>query len=163
VARILIVGGGCRGLALARQLNASGHTLRITTRSEDHRAAIEGAGAECWIGDPGRLATLRGVLDGVAVAIWALATATGPEQPLRELHDERVAYFATQAIDSTVRGLIYESGGPEAKLLDRGEAVMRSVAERNAIPLGVLRANPLDEAAWCREAAQSVESFLTSA
>ena len=39
--------------------------MRITTRTEAGRAAIEAAGAECWIGTPDRLATLRRALDGV--------------------------------------------------------------------------------------------------
>ena len=49
----------------------------MTTRTEDRRAAIEAAGAECWIGTPDRLATLRAALDGVTIACWMLGTATG--------------------------------------------------------------------------------------
>ena len=50
--RALIVGGGCRGLDLARELAADGHAVRIVTRTEAGRAAIEAAGGECWIGTP---------------------------------------------------------------------------------------------------------------
>lgn len=118
MARILLVGGGCRGRELTRGLLAHGHAVRITTRSDAGREAIEALGAECWVGDPARLATLRGVLDGVAIACWLLAGARGDKQQLLALQTERLEFFLTQAIDSTVRGFIYErgagdpSGGP---------------------------------------------------
>ena len=38
MARILIVGGGCRGRLLAGDLVGKGHALRITTREERGRA-----------------------------------------------------------------------------------------------------------------------------
>ena len=60
VARILIVGGGCRGRLLAQELVGEGHAARVTTRQESARAEIEAAGAECWIGAPQRMGTLRG-------------------------------------------------------------------------------------------------------
>ena len=77
MARILIVGGGCRGRRLARQLVGEGHAVRITTRTEAGRAAIEATGAECWIGTPERLATLRGALESVTIVCWLLAGAGG--------------------------------------------------------------------------------------
>ena len=77
MARILIVGGGCRGRRLAACMVAAGHSARITTRSEAGRGAIEQAGAECWIGTPDRLATLRGALDSVTIACWLLGSASG--------------------------------------------------------------------------------------
>lgn len=160
MARILIVAGGCRGLRLAGELIAEGHAVRITTRSGGGRAAIEATGAECWIGDPARLATLRGVLDGVAVTIWALGTANGPVHALQELHAERAAFFATQAIDSTVRRLIYEAGGAEGALLAQGATAVRAVAERNAIPLSVVDADPVDFPGWSREVHDAIEKTL---
>ena len=48
------------GRRLAAEMTEHGHALRITTRTEASRAAIEATGAECWIGTPDRLATLRG-------------------------------------------------------------------------------------------------------
>src|ERR1022692_1789084 len=85
VARILIVAGGCRGRQLASEMVANGHAVRITTRTEAGRAAIESTGAECWVGTPGRLATLRGALDSVTIACWLLASASGPEEEVRPL------------------------------------------------------------------------------
>ena len=39
--RVLLVGGGCRGLALTRSLAADGHAVRVVTRHEERRAEIE--------------------------------------------------------------------------------------------------------------------------
>ena len=80
VVRALMVGGGCRGLALARTLVAEGHAVRAVTRSPARRAEIEAAGCECWIGDPDRIGSLRYALDNVTVLLWLLGTATGPER-----------------------------------------------------------------------------------
>ncbi len=68
--RVLLVGGGCRGLALTRGLTAEGHAVRAVTRDEGRRAEIEAAGAECWIGDPDVIGTLRYALDNVTIVVW---------------------------------------------------------------------------------------------
>jgi len=83
-----MVGGGCRGLRLARDLVAEGHAVRAVTRSDERRAAIEAAGCECWIGDPDRIGTLRYALDNVTVLLWLLGTATGPNAV--DLHGSRL-------------------------------------------------------------------------
>ncbi len=106
MARVLIIGGGGRGLALARELAATGHAVRVTTRSEHRRAAIEQAGAECWIGDPDRIGTLRQALDGVTVACWLLGTAEGEPDAVAALHGSRLQFMLGQLIDTTVRGLV---------------------------------------------------------
>jgi hypothetical protein len=158
VARILIVGGGCRGRRLAATLIGDGHTVRITTREEAGRAAIEASGAECWIGTPDRLATLRGALENVTVLCWLLGSARGTLEELRALHGPRLEFFATQAIDTTVRGLIYEACGttvPSATLRS-GMDVVREIAERNAIPLAFLTSDPADADAWGAEARAAV-------
>lgn len=185
------MGGGCRGRVLARELREQGHALRITTRSEQGRAAIEATGSECWVGTPERLATLRGVLDGVAIACWMLARAEGSEQQLLDLHRERLEFFLTQLIDTTVRGFVYERGDDqqlaEARAADRaqgagtgdgagagagatpaavlaaGEQTARRLTERNAIPLALLRADASDRPAWLRAAHGAIERLLARA
>ena len=159
---MLIVGGGARGRELAGGLVRSGHAVRITTREERGRAAIEGLGAECWVGTPDRLATLRGALDGVAVACWLLGTASGPADQLRALHTTRLELFLTQAIDTTVRGFLYEASGPSgpADARAEGERIAMRLTERNQIPAAWLRADPAQSDAWVREATGAVESFL---
>jgi hypothetical protein len=109
VARILIVGGGCRGRRFAQRMVEQGHAVRATTRGEAGRAAIEATGAECWLGTPDRLATLRGALANVTVACWMLACARGSEEEIAPLHSSRLEFFLSQAIDTTARGLIYDA------------------------------------------------------
>ncbi len=162
MARLLIVGGGCRGLWLAEEAQREGHAVRIVTRSEDRRPEIEAADAECWIGDPNRLGTLRGVLDGVTIACWLLGSATGPEEQLRALHSDRLRAFLESAIDSTVRGLLYEAGGSSipAGALAEGERIAREIAQRSSIPLAILDADPVDTPLWLERANGALSSML---
>jgi NAD(P)-dependent dehydrogenase (short-subunit alcohol dehydrogenase family) len=162
VARILIVGGGCRGRRLARELAASGHAVRITTRSEARRAEIEGAGAECWIGTPARLSTLRGALDGATLACWMLARPSGPPDELRALHGRLLEGFVRQLIDTTVRGLVYDASppAPERRLLESGTEIVESLAAFNAIPAKVLAPARDDDESWIASASSAVEELL---
>jgi hypothetical protein len=163
VARILIVGGGCRGRQLASALVGQGHAVRITTRSEAGRQAIEASGAECWIGTPDRLATLRAALDGVTILCWLLGSAVGTPQNVSDLHGPRLEFFAMQAIDTTVRGFIYEARGTTTPVeaLRRGAELVTAIAERNVIPLALLTADPNDAGAWLTQARAVVEGLLT--
>jgi hypothetical protein len=134
----------------------------MTTRGEDGRGAIERTGAECWVGTPERLATLRGALDGVTVACWLLATATGTPEQLHELHESRLEFFLTQAIDTTVRGILYEGRGKgdAGAALAVGELLARRLCELNQIPLEVLRADPAASEPWVRAARAGVDLLL---
>jgi hypothetical protein len=158
----MILGGGCRGRELAAWLVQQRHAVRISTRTESARAAIERAGAECWIGTPDRLATLRGSLDGVAIACWLLGTADGSAEELAALHSTRLELFLTQTVDTTVRGFLFESRGtttPASQLLE-GEAIARRLCAANAIPLSVLTADPRDGATWQRAAREALGELL---
>ena len=165
VSRLLILAGGCRGRQLAGALAQEGHAVRISTREERGRAAIEALGAECWVGTPDRLATLRGALESVTVACWLLGTATGSEGELRELHGPRLELFLTQAIDSTVRGFLYEARGDERlrEALAAGERSVREIAARNAIPTAFLTADPTDAQAWLADARTQIARLLNCA
>jgi hypothetical protein len=161
VARILIVGGGCRGRRFAERMVEQGHAVRATTRGEDGRAAIEATGAECWIGTPDRLATLRGALANVTVACWMLACARGSDQEIAPLHCSRLEFFLSQAIDTTARGLIYdawpvpgadgavadaaEARRPTSEMLAEGARIFGSLTKLNAIPAVVLGGERLGE------------------
>ncbi len=164
MARLLIVGGGCRGLRFAEEAGREGHAVRIVTRTEARRGEIEAAGAECWIGDPDRLGTLRGALEGVAIACWLLGGATGPEERLQALHGARLRAFLAGAVDTTVRGFLYEAAGSAAPAgaLATGERTAREIASRNLIPLAILRADPADLPGWLEQARGALSSMLTS-
>ena len=164
MARILIVGGGCRGRLLATQMVGEGHAVRITTRSPAGREAIEAAGAECYLGTPDRLATLRAALEGVTIACWLLAAARGSEQQLRALHSSRLSYFLGQAIDTTVRGFVYEAAGARVprEVLAEGKRTVRELGARNAIPVAILSEDPSDTGTWLAGARGALEALLGS-
>jgi len=163
VARILLIGGGARGRALAAELVADGHAVRITTRTAAGRAAIERAGAECWVGTPDRIATLRYALESVTVACWLLGTACGPAAQLRDLHGSRLEFFLGLAIDTTVRGLVYEAAGSvDAATLAAGRALVCERAAYNAIPVRVLEADPREPDAWRRAAMAALGELLAA-
>jgi hypothetical protein len=161
VARILIVGGGARARSLAAELISDGHAVRITTRTEAGRAAIEAVGAECRIATPDRVATLRYGLENVTLACWLLGTARGSDAELTALHGSRLDFFASQTIDTTVRGLIYEAAGSvDPALLATGAALISAKAAYNEIPLALLDADPSDAAAWRTQARAAIDSLL---
>jgi hypothetical protein len=138
------------------------HAVAITTRTESGRAAIEATGAACLIGTPDRLASLRGALDGVTIACWMLATAEGDAAHRRALHGSRLESFLSQAIDTTMRGFVYETGdtGAAQNVGAEGERIVHAVAARNAIPVAILRADVEDPEAWQAAALDAVGGLL---
>jgi hypothetical protein len=161
VARILMIAGGARGRALAAELVAEGHAVRITTRGEPGRAAIEAVGAECWIGTPDRVATLRYALEGVTLACWLLGTACGEPDEVAALHGSRLEFFLGQTIDTTVRGLLYEAAGSvDPAVLAAGRELIGARTAYNAIPLAVLDADPRDRERWLEQARVAVGNLL---
>jgi glycine/D-amino acid oxidase-like deaminating enzyme len=141
--RALIVGGGCRGLALARTLASDGHAVRVATRREQARAAIEAAGAECWIGDPGVVGTLR----------YAVAALHGP----------RLGMMLDKTTDTTVRGVVYEAtGSVRPEVLARGVEEVRRAHRTNEIPYALLEADPADRAAWLAAGLSAVDALLAA-
>ena len=162
VARILMLGGGCTGRRLAAAMVADGYAVRASTRTEANRPAIEAAGAECWIGTPDRLATLRGALENVTIVCWLLGSATGAPAQLRDLHTSRLRFFLAGAVDTTVRGFLYEASGATIppEVLAEGERIAREVGEQNAMPMAFLRAGGEDPEAWLTAARSAVEELL---
>ena len=159
--RVLLSGGGCRGLRLAEALAAEGHAVRAVTRDEAHRAQIEAAGAECWIGDPDVVGTLRYALENVTILVWALGTATGSAEAVAALHGPRLEMMLSKSIDTTVRGIGYEAAGTVApEVLAAGARELRRACELNEIPCEVLTADPADAAAWARAARAAIDRLL---
>jgi hypothetical protein len=144
-----MVGGGCRGLALARSLVAEGHAVRAVTRDESKRAAIEDAGCECWIGDPDRIGTLRYALDNATVLLWLLGTVDVPE-----LHGSRLEMMLERTVDTTVRGVLYEGRA--------GAAVVQAAHERHGIPIGFVDTAPRDVEAWVTDVRAQIDGLLAT-
>jgi uncharacterized protein YbjT (DUF2867 family) len=147
VARVLIVGCGCRGGELARELRAAGHAVRGTTRSADRLAEIEAAGAEAVVADPDRLGTLMTTLDGVSLVCWLMGTAGGGNAV--DLHGARLRSLLEHLVDTPVRGVVYEAAGSVAPdVLAGGAAAVREASATWSIPAEVVEADPRDPAAW---------------
>jgi uncharacterized protein YbjT (DUF2867 family) len=149
MARILIVGCGCRGRALATDLVAAGHVVRGTTRDPADTGAIAAAGAEPYVGDPDRIGTLMAALDRVAVACWLLGSATGDPEKVAALHGTRLRFFLEKTVDTMVRGIVYEGVGtvPPAVLAGGVEEVERAHATWT-IPVEIVDDPAPGEAGW---------------
>jgi hypothetical protein len=161
--RALMVGGGCRGLELARALGADGHAVRIVTRRPEARAAIEAAGAECFIGDPDVVGTLRYALDNVTILLWLLGTARGPAEKVAALHGSRLRMMLEKTTDTTVRGVVYEAAGTvERAVLATGVEEMRHARRTNEIPYALVTADRGDRAAWLADARAAIDALLTA-
>jgi uncharacterized protein YbjT (DUF2867 family) len=161
VARVLIVGCGCRGQALARDLRAAGHAVRGTTRDPAKAAAIAAAGAEPYVGDPDRVATLMEALGGVTIVCWLMGTATGDPERVAALHDGRLRMLFEKLVDTPVRGVVLEAAGPLPRdVLARGRAVAEAAHDTWRIPLVLLDADPADHDAWRGAAGTAVAGLL---
>ncbi len=159
--RVLLVGGGRRGLGLTRNLVADGHAVRVVTRDEANRQQIEAAGGECWIGDPDVVGTLRYALENVTILVWALGTASGPAEVVAALHGSRLEMMLSKSIDTTVRGVVYEAAGAVgADVLAGGAAELRRTCELNEIPYALLDEDPANTAAWEAAARQAIDRLL---
>jgi len=159
--RVLLIGGGCRGLELTRGLVADGHAVRAVTRTEAGRTAIEAAGGECWIGDPDVVGTLRYALENVTVLVWALGTATGPSDAVAALHGTRLEMMLSKVIDTTVRGIVYEAAGTiDSEDFAKGVAELARACALNEIPYAVVDVDPADRAAWTVAARQAIEQLI---
>ena len=163
MARVLIVGCGCRGQALARDLRAAGHAVRGTTRDPGKAAAIAAAGAEPYIGDPDRVATLMEALTGVTIVCWLMGTATGGADQVAALHDGRLRMLWEKLVDTPVRGVVYEVAGPlPSDVLARGRAVAEAAHDTWRIPLALLETHPAEHDAWRVAARDAVARLLGS-
>ena len=147
MARVLIVPCGERGRALARELRAAGHAVRGTTRGA-HVAEIAATGAEPYVGDPDRIATLMDALHGVTIVCWLTGTIADGD-----LHAGRLRMLWEKLVDTPVRGVVYEGMLPE------GEAISRASSETWQIPLEVLEGDPRRER-WVDDAVGAVDRLL---
>ena len=149
MARILIVGCGCRGRDLAVALIGDGHRVRGTTRDADRIAEIETACGEASVADPDLLGTLLPLLEGVRVVCWLMGSADGPAAAVTALHGPRLASLQAKLVDTPVRGVVYEAAGTvPAHLLAEGGVIARAAAVTYRMPVQVVEEEPGDTAAW---------------
>jgi nucleoside-diphosphate-sugar epimerase len=159
VARVLIVGCGCRGRELAWGLRAAGHAVRGTTRTREQLGEIEAAGAEPVLADPNRLGTLMTQLHGVSLVCWLMGSAEG--DTAEALHGPRLRTLLERLVDTPVRGVVYEAAGSLApELLADGAAAVRAASARWSIPAEVVVADPVDRDGWLDAMTGAVERLL---
>jgi uncharacterized protein YbjT (DUF2867 family) len=149
VARFLIVGCGCRGQALARELVDAGHIVRGTTRDPAKLAAIEAAGAEAVVADPYRLATVMPLLDGASAVLWLMGTANGSADAVEAVHGPRLESMLELIVDTHARGFLYETGGVDREV---GVHAARCAAEVYEMPIVILDTDPGDVEGWVADA-----------
>jgi nucleoside-diphosphate-sugar epimerase len=157
VARVLIVGCGCRGKALARALPE--HAVRGTTRSPERLPELEAAGIEGVLADPDRLATLVPAIAGVTVVCWLMGGAV--DSPA--LHGERLESLLEHLVDTHVRGFVYEGAGTvDAALLSRGAQIVRTASETWRIRAEVATTDPAAHDAWLEAMKEAVERTMSA-
>ena len=149
MARVLIVGCGCRGTALGEAIAASGHAVRGTSRSSPPREPVEGV-----LADPARLATLTPHLDGVTVVCWLLGTAHDPD-----LHGPRLSTLLEWIVDTPVRGFVYEAPR-DPGLRAEGVRLTERAAATWRIPVEVVTADPAAHANWLAAMTAAVDAVL---
>jgi hypothetical protein len=156
VARVLIVGCGCRGQALAGVLED--YAMRGTTRSPKRLPELDAAGIEGVVADPDRLATLVPALAGVTVVCWLMGSAGGSP----EVHGERLQTLMEHLVDTPVRGLVYEAAGSaDQALLERGAHIARTASDTWRIPVEVVTVDPASHEAWVEAMRAAVGKVLS--
>ena len=152
MARALIVGCGCRGRELGRELLAGDWAVRGTTRREDEATAISESGIEAVVADPDQVWTVLEQVADVALIFWLLGSARGDPAQLAAIHGARLERALEQIVDTPVRGFVYESGGTvEPAVLHRGAELVVAAGGRWRIPFELVDADPVDLVAWRAE------------
>jgi uncharacterized protein YbjT (DUF2867 family) len=138
VARALIVGCGCRGRLLGERLLVEGWQVRGTSRREEGLAAIEAAGIEPALADPGAPGTVLDLVGDVATVYWLLGSAEGPAENLEAIHGPRLERVLERLVETPVRRFVYEADGSvDSAILERGTSIVQAAGERWRIPVAV--------------------------
>jgi hypothetical protein len=159
LARVLIVACGCRGLALAAALGASGHAVRGTGRSPARALELEEAGVHGVTADPDRLGTLLPALAGVTAVCWLMGSAE--DSP--DVHGPRLRSLMEHLVDTPVRGLVYESAGTvDVALLERGASIVREASQTWHIPVEIVDTDPALHEDWLAAMTAAVTRVLSA-
>lgn len=163
MARVLIVGCGCRGRTLARSLLADGHAVRASSRNPARLEAIAALGAEPYRGDPDRVGSLLYAFDGATVVCWLMGSAVGEPERVDALHGGRLEMLFAKLVDTTVRGVLYEAAGSVAPaVLTRGRAIAERARATWEIPVAFLEEDPGAPEAWTAAARRELGGLLAT-
>ena len=139
MARALIVGCGCRGRLLGKELLAEGWAVRGTSRREEGLAPIEAAGIEPALADPERPGTVLELVGDITVVYWLLGSAEGEDEAIAAIHGSQLERLMERLVDTPVRRFVYEAAGSvDSRHLARGEEIVRAAAHTWHIPIEVL-------------------------
>jgi nucleoside-diphosphate-sugar epimerase len=159
LARVLIVGCGCRGRALGVALAGAGHAVRGTSRSPERLAELEKTGIEGVVADPDRLGTLMPALAGVTVVCWLMGSAA--DSP--DVHGSRLRSLMEHLVDTPVRGLVYEAAGTvDAALLAGGASIVREASQTWHIALEIVDIDPAAREDWLDAMNTAVDRLLAA-
>lgn len=115
------------------------------------------------VGDPDRVATLVPALEDVAIVGLLLGSAAGTPEQLEALHGSRLQALLRRMVDTSVRGIVYESSGSvDGSLLRAGAQRVRSFCTTSRIPYVLLTADPEDQN-WVDDALRAIERLLAPA
>lgn len=161
MARILIVGCGCRGRGLAAALREGGHLVRGTTRDPSSLEAIRAAAGEAALADPDRLGTVLPQLAGVSVVCWLMGSAVGAPESVAALHGPRLQSLLSKLVDTPVRGIVYEAAGSVSPtLLAEGGVAARAASATYRMPVRVVEQPPDSGSGWRAAMLSAVEEIL---
>jgi hypothetical protein len=161
LARALIVGCGCRGRELGRDLLSADWAVRGTTRRPESLAAIADSGIEAVIANPDRVLTVLEQIEGVTMILWLLGSARGDRHPVAAIHGPRLERLLEEIVETPVRGFVYEAGGTvEPSLLERGSAIVAAAGERWRIPHELVAADPAEPGAWRAAMLAAIERLI---
>lgn len=162
MARALIVGCGCSGRALGSELLDEGWAVRGTSRDAEGLEAIEAAGIEPARADPEKPATILDLVDDVAVVIWLLGSATGPEEEVAAIHGPRLEGLLERLVETPVRGFVYEAvGSVDPKLLAGGAELARNAERTWRIPVAVTETLRSEGPPWVEELERATLELLS--
>ena len=149
MARVLIVGCGCRGREIGTALREAGWEVRGTSRSGDGLRAIEAAGLDSALADPDQPGTILDLVGDVTVVLWLLGSVSGARDDLAAMHGPRLERLLEKLVDTPVRGFVYEATGTAgAEHLAAGAAIVRTASARWRIPATVVDSAPDGPRGW---------------
>lgn len=135
--------------------------VRGTSRHEEGLAPIEAAGIEPALADPDRVGTVLEHLDGVAVVVWLMGSATGTPEQIADLNTHRLERMLEKLVDSPVRGFVFEAAGSApGEILASGRALVEEAAQRWRIPARMIEAPPEPIEPWLGEARAAATGLL---
>jgi uncharacterized protein YbjT (DUF2867 family) len=160
VARVLLVGCGCRGRELGRRLRDDGWEVRGTTRDPERRGSIERAGIEAALADPDRAGTVLDHVGDVSVVAWLLGSAVGDAEAVASVHGPRLERTLEALVDTPVRGFVYDGEGTvPADSRRQGAELVREAGERWRIPVEIVEHDAAEWRGWVDAARAAIHSL----